>query len=235
MLHFVQGVSRDHAGTYTCEAANQHGVQKIRTALNVVYEPKCNIFLIKKPETFVMECKADGNPKNFTFSWKKNNLTFSKVDSIHDDSSMIELELKKEQFGAYYCHVKNNKGSGNLCKIHVDFQKLGIPLEKPASLLMVGTISSCLLISILSFATILCMCIRYLAKRRKRPRTRCEVPSQNPPPDVTKDIHPNYSKYHNDGKLPVNRLLDYPTSDVTLVCDDNKCFISGKGRKNHLL
>ena len=38
-----------------------------------------------------MKCQANGNPKNFTFSWMKNNLTFTDFSHVQtrqgEDSS----------------------------------------------------------------------------------------------------------------------------------------------------
>ena len=47
-LHFLEGVSRDQSGPYTCEANNVHGKQSIRTVVTVLYPPQCNIFIVKK-------------------------------------------------------------------------------------------------------------------------------------------------------------------------------------------
>ena len=205
----------------------------------VVALPKCNIFLIKRSETFVLRCQAEGNPTNFTFSWKKSNVTFSETDAIHNDSSLVELELQKKEFGTYYCHVKNSVGSGMPCKIVVNFHELGIPLVKSISPLFVAIIISCLFISILCTVVILFICTRRTKKKKKKkmphPPSPAPAPVPHPPPDVTQDIHHKCIQYQKDRNIPLNRVLDYPMSDVTLARDDNKHFIRGQRGHNHLL
>ena len=50
--------------------------------IQVVYPPSCQLSLRVKLETFIIECQPRGNPKNFTFSWRKNNLTFSDFSHV---------------------------------------------------------------------------------------------------------------------------------------------------------
>ena len=231
VLHFSEGVSRDQSGPYTCQANNLHGSEIIRTVITVLYQPKCTIFLIKKKETFVLECKADGNPKNFRFSWVKDNITHSTVEHSQDQSSFLEFESKEDQLGVYYCRVNNRLGSGNLCKMQVDFQKLGISPETTESLIIAGSLVSSIILVILCLAALMCTITRYYRPRKKGMSSSRTILSLRSPPDVTKDIHPSYSKYHSHGNTPAS----YNKLDVTLVCDDSKTCRGTKIQENILL
>ena len=82
LLTFPAGVSRHQAGGYICQAANKHGVMQVKTVLEVIFPPSCHIHLTEKLTTFTMRCEAEGNPRDFSFSWMKNNLSFSDFSQI---------------------------------------------------------------------------------------------------------------------------------------------------------
>ena len=44
-LSFPGGVTRQQAGAYICQAANQHGVMQVRALVEVVFLPSCQIQL----------------------------------------------------------------------------------------------------------------------------------------------------------------------------------------------
>ena len=92
-LSFPGGVTRQQAGAYICQAANQHGVMQVRAVLEVVFPPSCQIQLREKSTTFSLRCRAEGNPRDFSFSWLKNNLSFS-------DQNQITLK-ENSNFGKY--------------------------------------------------------------------------------------------------------------------------------------
>ena len=93
-LTFPEGVTREQAGGYICQAANQHGVMQVRAVLEVVFQPSCQIQLREKSTTFSLRCRAEGNPRDFSFSWLKNNLSFS-------DQNQITLK-ENSNFGKYH-------------------------------------------------------------------------------------------------------------------------------------
>ena len=74
---------------------NEAGAQ-----IQVVYPPSCQLSLRVKLETFIIECQPRGNPKNFTFSWRKNNLTFS--DFSHVSSGEASNHGKDQKITLLY-------------------------------------------------------------------------------------------------------------------------------------
>ena len=92
-LIFPGGVTRQQAGTYICQAANLHGVMQVGARLEVVFPPSCQIQLRETATTFTLRCRAEGNPGDFSFSWLKNNLSFS-------DQNQITLK-ENSNFGKY--------------------------------------------------------------------------------------------------------------------------------------
>ena len=70
-----------------------HGVLQVRARLEVVFPPSCQIQLREKSTAFTLRCRAEGNPRDFSFSWLKNNLSFS-------DQNQITLK-ENSNFGKY--------------------------------------------------------------------------------------------------------------------------------------
>ena len=91
LLTFPSGISREQAGLYICQANNRHGVMQVKTVLRVNFLPECVISTMELETGLTMQCRAEGNPRDFSFSWKKNNLTFSDFSQITQNSNFGKI------------------------------------------------------------------------------------------------------------------------------------------------
>jgi len=163
----LNNVTRNQAGTYLCQAENKHGVITDKTQVEVLYLPTCEIFVKEKLETFLIKCMAHGNPRNFTFSWKKNKHPFG---NISQDLSKEEstLDLQKDQTGTFECIVSNKVGTSKPCHFHVDFQNLGVALGSQLNETAVLATSCCVVVLLLVAAAAVVTCWSRSADIKKR-------------------------------------------------------------------
>ena len=83
VLSFSSGITRSQAGTYICQASNLHGLRQGRVVVVVEHPPSCQVSVTRTTNTATtLHCRAEGSPGDFSFSWMKNNLSFTDFSRI---------------------------------------------------------------------------------------------------------------------------------------------------------
>ncbi|XP_043230348.1 hemicentin-2-like isoform X2 [Amphibalanus amphitrite] len=118
-LNFQDGIKRDKAGEYECEAQNKHGVASTKVFVNVMYKPQCAIRQTEEDGEYLLLCEVDAVPDDVTFGWFFNNQTLK--GDIHTEGTVSTLIVRpgSRDFGTYSCHVNNTVGAGVPCEIDV--------------------------------------------------------------------------------------------------------------------
>ena len=124
VLFFGTPAARDQGGIYTCEAANRHGTGYVTTHINVMYKPECEIHQEKLDDEIVLTCRADANPSQVSFNWKRGNETYDGEIETRAQESTLRIPILQENLGTYYCFVNNTVGLGVPCEI--DIQGIGV-------------------------------------------------------------------------------------------------------------
>ncbi|XP_076031364.1 uncharacterized protein LOC143019535 isoform X2 [Oratosquilla oratoria] len=128
----VQKVSRDHGGSYTCEATNPEGTGTSDALyLDVKYAPVCvqdqkTEHSVAKLENAEISCRVHANPPNVTFRWTFNN-TAEAID-VPDgrfvvsgtESRVNYIPMNELDYGTLLCWANNSIGIQTLpCVFHI--------------------------------------------------------------------------------------------------------------------
>ena len=158
VLHFPGGMFRDGAGLYICQASNRQGLIQAQARVEVLYKPECDIHQTITGNTLLIKCVADGNPGNYSFSWKKGNLTVGREVTSVNNHSILQRVLKSDNQGTYFCQVRNSVGYGKPCKTVVYFP--GVAEQLSSSDAVVTIIVSCGVVTSLAVALSIVYCRR---------------------------------------------------------------------------
>ena len=95
VLTFPRGVTREQAGSYICQATNIHGLRQAKTVVRVDFPPSCQISVTRHQAALRLHCRAEGSPEDFSFSWRRNNLSVSHFSGIikKDNSNFGKISL----------------------------------------------------------------------------------------------------------------------------------------------
>ena len=148
MLYFPKGVLRKNAGTYTCQATNQHGVQEISTEIDVLFKPECKIHQLIRNYKVLLKCEATGNPGNISVVWRKDNLTVLRENTYGEASSRLEIRLERRNEGIYFCDPRNSVGLGNPCSIDMTIPVASSEFLSPSDTIVSLAVSSVLVMVI---------------------------------------------------------------------------------------
>ncbi|KAK6636854.1 hypothetical protein RUM43_010518 [Polyplax serrata] len=116
----ILNVTKESAGSYTCDAENLGGITQRNYYLQVNYPPTIteveniarNITILEGSE-YSLVCLVEGNPKPAVL-WKKNGfpITNQLTDlTILDDNTLVFLQANREMSGIYRCEASNTEGS----------------------------------------------------------------------------------------------------------------------------
>ena len=123
--------------------------------------------------TCLLIVRADANPSDASFLWKKGNGSYEGSSKESGLSSAITLGLLQESFGTYYCFVTNDIGVGVPCEI--DIQGIGVARNySDTKVILIVAVIAAALVAVIIVATVVVAC-----RRRKEPE-KLAIPA---PPD----------------------------------------------------
>ncbi|XP_054283784.1 nephrin-like [Macrosteles quadrilineatus] len=120
---FLQAVTRERAGIYTCVASNTEGDGESNPILlDVKYAPLCNSprsasLGVGRNETTKVQCDVDANPADVMFSWKlqgSKRLTALQPNLVTSDGTRSVLTFTPravDEYGTLLCLATNDVGS----------------------------------------------------------------------------------------------------------------------------
>ncbi|XP_068209109.1 uncharacterized protein [Palaemon carinicauda] len=128
----VQGVTRDHAGNYTCHATNVRNTSSSAPLrLDVKYAPVCassekTQYSVAKLENAEIACKVHANPSDVTFKWTFNN-TAEAIDVpegrfvvVKTESRVNYTPMNELDYGTLLCWANNTIGiQEHPCVFHI--------------------------------------------------------------------------------------------------------------------
>ncbi|XP_018907387.2 uncharacterized protein nrm isoform X2 [Bemisia tabaci] len=171
-------IAKKDGGNYICEAYNRHGNNTIKTYVNVMYKPECDIFKSEVDGKVVLYCNAHANPSEVDFTWKIKNENESISENVEKKGlqSILTLETRVENFRTYLCYVNNSVGMLTIpCEVDVSaheeksskFLDAGSTawwraLEQEKMLILLAIIISAILMVLIICVVIIIVC------RRKR-------------------------------------------------------------------
>ncbi|CAG9790130.1 unnamed protein product [Diatraea saccharalis] len=167
-------VRRDHAGHYTCEAYNRHGLITTSALLDVMFVPECGIKRTMIDGDPVLVCTAHANPPEVSFLWKLKNDNDSLTDEVITKSgsqSFLKLSSSVDVYRTYLCIANNSVGMSRQCEMDV----VGVvPWWRSSQklVLVAGVALAALLLAVLLCLIILCVCRRMRAKAKSTPLVR---------------------------------------------------------------
>ncbi|XP_046658181.1 nephrin-like isoform X2 [Homalodisca vitripennis] len=119
---FLQSVSRERAGLYTCVASNPEGDGESNPIfLDVKYAPVCQTthtqpLGVARYEVARVQCEVEANPSDVTFTWRLNSsaggveLSGSQVTSDRTRSVATYTPRSLEEYGTLLCLGSNDVG-----------------------------------------------------------------------------------------------------------------------------
>ncbi|XP_064104739.1 uncharacterized protein LOC135214400 isoform X2 [Macrobrachium nipponense] len=128
----VQGVTRAHAGNYTCHATNVRNTSSSAPLrLDVKYAPVCassekTQYSVAKLENAEIACKVHANPADVTFKWTFNN-TAEAIDVpegrfvvVKTESRVNYTPMNELDYGTLLCWANNTIGiQAHPCVFHI--------------------------------------------------------------------------------------------------------------------
>ncbi|CAH0389722.1 unnamed protein product [Bemisia tabaci] len=168
-------IAKKDGGNYICEAYNRHGNNTIKTYVNVMYKPECDIFKSEVDGKVVLYCNAHANPSEVDFTWKIKNENESISENVEKKGlqSILTLETRVENFRTYLCYVNNSVGMLTIpCEVDVSGSTAWWrALEQEKMLILLAIIISAILMVLIICVVIIIVC------RRKRHSNKCPNPS----------------------------------------------------------
>ncbi|CAH0389720.1 unnamed protein product [Bemisia tabaci] len=159
-------IAKKDGGNYICEAYNRHGNNTIKTYVNVMYKPECDIFKSEVDGKVVLYCNAHANPSEVDFTWKIKNENESISENVEKKGlqSILTLETRVENFRTYLCYVNNSVGMLTIpCEVDVSGSTAWWrALEQEKMLILLAIIISAILMVLIICVVIIIVC------RRKR-------------------------------------------------------------------
>nr|XP_018907404.1 PREDICTED: hemicentin-1-like isoform X4 [Bemisia tabaci] len=225
-------IAKKDGGNYICEAYNRHGNNTIKTYVNVMYKPECDIFKSEVDGKVVLYCNAHANPSEVDFTWKIKNENESISENVEKKGlqSILTLETRVENFRTYLCYVNNSVGMLTIpCEVDVSaheeksskFLDAGSTawwraLEQEKMLILLAIIISAILMVLIICVVIIIVC------RRKRHSNKCPNPSSttdksnlnSSPSDALLSPDNDKAFYEN---LPFHGLQKPPNATNTLT------------------
>jgi len=172
LLNFGSAITREQAGVYMCEAQNRHGTSYIHTRIEVMYKPECSIQQEKVEDQILLTCRADANPSDVNYHWKKGNGSYEGEVSSDGLTSTITLGLMQESFGTYFCFVTNDIGLGVPCEI--DIQGIGVARNiSDTKVILIVAVIAAALVALVIVITVVVIC------RRRGGPEKCPPPPQD--------------------------------------------------------
>ncbi|XP_046872355.1 B-cell receptor CD22-like [Hypomesus transpacificus] len=154
-LLYLDPVSSDDAGRYSCAVTEHQHLRSPEEILNVTYKPRI-LSVSVSPSGEVVEgssvtltCSSDANPPVQTYTWYKENITSSKSSG----QNYTITNISSEDSGGYYCQAGNTIGATNSSVVMITLIiSTGISTAQAAA---AGTTVSVLLAVILLSACLL--------------------------------------------------------------------------------
>ena len=191
------------------------GTSYIHTRIEVLYKPECAIHQEKVEDQILLTCRADANPSDVNYHWKKGNGSYEGIISSNGLTSSITLGLMQESFGTYYCFVTNDIGLGVPCEI--DIQGIGVARNiSDTKVILIVAVIAAALVALVIVITVVVIC-----KRRGAPE-KCPPPPQEAghKEEVTTSLAPGPQPVH---KWPLRPGVHVHVNGLTtLTGSDNK-------------
>ncbi|XP_061573322.1 hemicentin-2 [Cololabis saira] len=112
-----------HAGSYTCMASNNQGVEQSKTKqLEVEYSPEyvkatAQSSTVNENQTFSLDCSAQANPSVTLFTWMK--MTEGKGSLVGSEQRYSVNAASPSDAGLYRCAARNEIGTGTSQQVEV--------------------------------------------------------------------------------------------------------------------
>ena len=137
-----------------------------------MYKPECAIHQEKVEDEILLTCRADANPTDVTYHWKKGNGTYSGTAAHAGLTSTIRLGMLQGSFGTYYCFVTNDIGLGVPCEI--DIQGIGVARNiTDTKVILIVAVIAAALVALVIVITVVVVC------RRKGAPEKCPPAPQD--------------------------------------------------------
>jgi hypothetical protein len=180
-----------------------------------MYKPECAIHQEKVEDQIRLTCRADANPGDVNYHWKKGNGSYEGEATSSGLLSTIRLGLMQESFGTYYCFVTNDIGLGVPCEI--DIQGIGVARNiSDTKVILIVAVIAAALVALVIVITVVVIC-----KRRGAPE-KCPPPPQEPghKDEATTSLAPGPQPIH---KWPLRPGVHVHVNGLTtLTGSDNK-------------